>query len=57
MANNHNALKQRAFDMLETGIDRRQVKHYLTSQRISGRQAVAILCKQEMALLKTGHLR
>lgn len=57
MANNNNALKQHAFNMLETGIDRKQVKRYLTSQRIKGRQAVAMLCKQEMALLNTKHLQ
>jgi hypothetical protein len=57
MANNNNALKQRAFDMLETGIDRKHVKRYLTSQRVKGRQAVAMLCQQEMALLNTRHLR
>lgn len=54
--NNNNSLKQRAFHMLEAGADRREVKHYLTRQRVKGRQAVTMLCQQEMALLNTAYL-
>lgn len=39
------------------GINRKQVKRDLTSQRVKGRQAVAMLCKQEMGLLNTTYLQ
>ncbi|CDL36925.1 hypothetical protein HMPREF3212_00985 [Citrobacter freundii] len=44
------------FQMLESGADRRTVKRALTSRRVKGRQAVVLLCKQEMTLLRAGKL-
>ena len=41
---------------LESGADRRTVKRALTSRRVKGRQAVVLLCKQEMTLLRAGKL-
>lgn len=40
----YSCFKQNAFNMLEMGINRKQVKCYLTSHRVKGRQAVAMLC-------------
>lgn len=51
-----NALSLMCFQMLESGTDRRTVKRMLTSHRVKARQANVMLCKQEMALLKTGKL-
>ncbi|MEG1121944.1 MAG: hypothetical protein RR184_08950 [Citrobacter sp.] len=56
MKNNH-ALSLMCFQMLESGANRRTVKRALTSRRVKGRQAVVLLCKQEMALLRSGKLR
>lgn len=42
--------------MLESGADRRTVKRALTTRRVKGRQAVVLLCKQEMTLLRAGKL-
>lgn len=53
MAKNNHSLKQRAFQMLEAGTNRVEVKRYLTKNRVSARQAVVMLCQQEMILLKT----
>lgn len=55
MAKNNHNLKQRAFQMLESGTHRVEVKRYLTNNRVRARQAVVMLCQQEMALLKTAH--
>ncbi|CAD7561790.1 hypothetical protein CIP106467_1878 [Citrobacter europaeus] len=44
------------FQMLESGADRQTVKRALTSRRVKGRQAVVLLCKQEMKLLRAGKL-
>ncbi len=53
---NRRALSLMCFQMLESGADRRTVKRALTSRRVKGRQAVVLLCKQEMALLRAGKL-
>ncbi|MEB1124045.1 hypothetical protein VC870_25055, partial [Citrobacter freundii] len=45
---NRRALSLMCFQMLESGADRRTVKRALTSRRVKGRQAVVLLCKQEM---------
>ncbi|EPY8429364.1 hypothetical protein ACXG8O_004581 [Citrobacter youngae] len=50
------ALSQLCFQMLEMGADRRTVKKALTSRRMKARQAVVLLCKQEMVLLRAGKL-
>ncbi|MEG1209544.1 MAG: hypothetical protein RSE29_00300 [Leclercia sp.] len=50
---NRDTLSLMCFQMLESGADRRTVKRALTSRRVSGRQAVVVLCRQEMKLLKT----
>ncbi|CEJ64585.1 hypothetical protein [Citrobacter pasteurii] len=42
--------------MLESGADRRTVKKALTTHRVKGREAVVLLCKQEMTLLRAGKL-
>ena len=55
MAKNNHSLKERAFQMLESGTNRVEVKRYLTNHRVKARQAVVMLCQQEMALLKTAH--
>lgn len=44
------------FQMLESGADRQTVKRALTSRRVKARQAVVLLCKQEMTLLRAGKL-
>lgn len=56
MKNNH-ALSLMCIQMLESGANRRTVKRVLTSRRVKGRQAVVLLCKQEMELLRNGKLR
>ena len=56
MKNNH-ALSLMCIQMLESGANRRTVKRALTSRRVKGRQAVVLLCKQEMELLRNGKLR
>ncbi|ASG43411.1 MULTISPECIES: hypothetical protein [Citrobacter freundii complex] len=53
---NKRALSLMCFQMLESGADRRTVKRALTSRRVKGRQAVVLLCKQEMTLLRAGKL-
>ncbi|EPA7870077.1 hypothetical protein ACQ6H3_000109 [Citrobacter freundii] len=53
---NRRALSLMCFQMLESGADRRTVKRALTSRRVKGRQAVVLLCKQEMMLLRAGKL-
>jgi hypothetical protein len=53
---NTNALSLRGFQMLESGVDRREVKRFFTSNRVKARQAIAMVCKQEMALLNTEYL-
>lgn len=54
---NRRALSLMCSQMLESGANRRTVKRALTSRRVKGRQAVVLLCRQEMALLKAGKLR
>ncbi|MBA8562806.1 hypothetical protein HVV49_18765 [Citrobacter freundii] len=53
---NRRALSLMCFQMLESGADRQTVKRALTSRRVKGRQAVVLLCKQEMTLLRAGKL-
>lgn len=53
---NRRALSLMCFQMLESGADRQTVKRALTSRRVIGRQAVVLLCKQEMKLLRAGKL-
>ncbi|HBM9258042.1 TPA: hypothetical protein ACPYW1_004664 [Citrobacter freundii] len=53
---NRRALSLMCFQMLESGADRRTVKRALTSRRVKGRQAVVLLCKQEMTLLRAGKM-
>ncbi|TKV19172.1 hypothetical protein [Citrobacter sp. wls613] len=53
---NKPTLSLMCFQMLESGASRRTVKRALTSRRVKGRQAVVLLCKQEMALLRSGKL-
>ncbi|WP_410749856.1 hypothetical protein [Citrobacter sp. U14242] len=53
---NRRALSLMCYQMLESGADRRTVKRALTSRRVKGRQAVVLLCKQEMTLLRAGKL-
>lgn len=55
MKNKH-ALSLMCYQMLESGASRRTVKRALTSHRVKGRQAVVLLCKQEMALLRSGKI-
>ncbi|HEF0060502.1 MULTISPECIES: hypothetical protein [Citrobacter] len=53
---NRRALSLMCFQMLESGADRRTVKKALTTHRVKGREAVVLLCKQEMTLLRAGKL-
>ncbi|WAD31292.1 hypothetical protein [Citrobacter braakii] len=53
---NRRALSLMCFQMLESGADRQTVKRALTSRRVKARQAVVLLCKQEMTLLRAGKL-
>ncbi|MCU6175366.1 hypothetical protein [Citrobacter cronae] len=53
---NRRALSLMCLQMLESGADRRTVKRALTARRVKGRQAVVLLCKQEMMLLRAGKL-
>ncbi|AYL67004.1 MULTISPECIES: hypothetical protein [Citrobacter freundii complex] len=53
---NRRALSLMCLQMLESGADRRTVKRALTTRRVKGRQAVVLLCKQEMTLLRAGKL-
>ncbi|MBJ8993564.1 MULTISPECIES: hypothetical protein [Citrobacter] len=53
---NRHALSLMCFQMLESGADRQTVKRALTSRRVKARQAVVLLCKQEMTLLRAGKL-
>ena len=50
------ALSELCLQMLESGANRRSVKRALTARRVKGRQAVVLLCKQEMVLLRAGKI-
>ncbi|MBJ3590772.1 hypothetical protein [Citrobacter sp. Marseille-Q6884] len=50
------ALSELCLQMLESGANRRTVKRALTARRVKGRQAVVLLCKQEMVLLRAGKI-
>lgn len=52
-----NELAQQALQMLKAGKHRQDVKRFFTSHRVKARQAVTLLCKQEMVLIRTEHLR
>ncbi|MEZ7796063.1 hypothetical protein ABUS55_05715 [Citrobacter pasteurii] len=53
---NRRALSLMCFQMLESGADRRTVKKALTTHRVKGREAVVLLCREEMTLLRAGKL-
>ncbi|EOX5553964.1 hypothetical protein HL273_08795 [Yersinia enterocolitica] len=52
-----NELARQALQMLQAGKDRQEVKRFLTSHRVKARQAVALLCKQEMVFIRAEHFR
>ena len=52
MARKYNKLSRRALKMLLDGVSRREVKQYLVGKQIGVRAAIAVLCRQEMAVLK-----
>ncbi|OEM98076.1 PdcA protein [Escherichia coli] len=47
MARRYNKLSREALKMLLDGVSRREVKQYLI-----GKHAIAVLCRQEMVVLK-----
>ena len=52
MARKYNKLSRRALKMLLDGVSRRKVKQYLVGKQIGVRTAIAVLCRQEMVVLK-----
>ena len=51
MARKYNKLSREALKMLD-GVSRREVKQYLVGKQIGARTAIAVLCRQEMVVLK-----
>lgn len=52
MARKYNKLSREALKMLLDGVSRREVKQYLVGKQIGVRIAIAVLCRQEMVVLK-----
>ncbi|ELT3622263.1 TPA: PdcA protein [Escherichia coli] len=52
MARKYNKLSREALKMLLDGVSRRKVKQYLVGKQIGVRTAIAVLCRQEMVVLK-----
>ncbi|HCC4841228.1 TPA: PdcA protein [Escherichia coli] len=52
MARKYNKLSLEALKMLLDGVSRRKVKQYLVGKQIGVRTAIAVLCRQEMVVLK-----
>ncbi|EPT0646006.1 PdcA protein [Escherichia coli] len=52
MARKYNKLSREALKMLLDGVSRREVKQYLVGKQIGARTAIAVLCRQEMVVLK-----
>lgn len=52
MARRYNKLSREALKMLLDGVSRREVKQYLIGKQIGARTAIAVLCSQEMVVLK-----
>lgn len=52
MARKCNKLSHKALKMLLDGVSRREVKQYLVGKQIGARTAIAVLCRQEMVVLK-----
>ncbi|HGF3561839.1 TPA: PdcA protein [Escherichia coli] len=52
MARKYNKLSREALKMLLDGVSRREVKQYLVGNQIGARAAIAVLCRQEMVVLK-----
>ncbi len=52
MARKYNKLSREALKMLLDGVSRREVKQYLAGKQIGAWTAIAVLCRQEMVVLK-----
>ncbi|HAJ6972630.1 PdcA protein [Escherichia coli] len=52
MARKYNKLSREALKMLRDGVSRREVKQYLVGKQVGVRTAIAVLCRQEMVVLK-----
>ncbi|HHU4490511.1 PdcA protein [Escherichia coli] len=52
MARKYNKLSREALKMLLDGVSRREVKQYLAGKQIGARTSIAVLCRQEMVVLK-----
>ncbi|EHX9328200.1 PdcA protein [Escherichia coli] len=52
MARKYNKLSREALKMLLDGVSRREVKQYLVGKQIGARNAIAVLCRQKMVVLK-----
>ena len=52
MARKYNKLSREALKMLLDGVSRREVKQYLAGKQVGVRTAIAVLCRQEMVVLK-----
>lgn len=52
MARRYNKLSREALKMLLDGVSRREVKQYLVGKQIGARTTIAVLCRQEMVVLK-----
>ncbi|EGN8894235.1 MULTISPECIES: PdcA protein [Escherichia] len=52
MARKYNKLSREALKMLLDGVSRREVKQYLVGKQVGFRTAIAVLCRQEMVVLK-----
>ncbi|EBF9161091.1 TPA: PdcA protein [Escherichia coli] len=52
MARKYNKLSREALKMLLDGVSRREVKQYLVGKQIGARTTIAVLCRQEMVVLK-----
>lgn len=52
MARKYNKLSREALKMLLDGVSRRKVKQYRVGKQIGAVTAIAVLCRQEMVVLK-----
>ena len=52
MARKYNKLSREALKMLLDGVSRREVTQYLVGNQPGARTAIAVLCRQEMVVLK-----
>ncbi|NNR10435.1 PdcA protein [Escherichia coli] len=52
MARKYNKLSRETLKMLLDGVSRREVKQYLAGKQVGVRTAIAVLCRQEMVVLK-----